>query len=88
MNTALLNELHAVLGDTGLLRGDLAAYETDWRRRYFGAALCVVKPSNTEEVAQAVKICAQAGVPIVPQGGNTSMVGGATPRDIRLTRLL
>ena len=41
-------------------------YATDWRRRYFGAALCVVKPSNTEEVAQAVKICAQAGVPIVP----------------------
>ncbi len=58
---------------------DIAPYLTDWRGRYRGAAQCVVRPGNAEEVAAVVKACVAAGVPIVPQGGNTSLCGAATP---------
>ncbi len=81
MSTALLNELHAVLGDAGLLRGELAAYETDWRRRYPGRALAVARPASTEQVAAVLQRCAAHGVGVVPQGGNTGLVGGSTPDD-------
>lgn len=58
---------------------DLVPFCTDWRGRYTGQPLCVVLPSDTEEVAAVVSACAAAGVPIVPQGGNTGLCGGATP---------
>jgi len=58
---------------------DLAPFLTDWRGRYRGAAQCVVRPANTAEVAAVVKICAETQTPIVPQGGNTSLCGAATP---------
>jgi FAD/FMN-containing dehydrogenase len=72
-------DLRALLGEAGLLTEDLAAYETDWRRRYAGHALAVARPASTEEVAAVVRLCAQAGVSIVPQGGNTGLVGASTP---------
>ncbi|WP_428507611.1 FAD-binding oxidoreductase [Roseateles sp.] len=76
----LLNALQQLLGDVGLLRdGDLSAYEQDWRRRYAGRALAVARPSSTEQVAGVVKLCAAHGVSLVPQGGNTGLVGGSTP---------
>ena len=52
---------------------------TDWRGRYHGAAIGLASPSSTDEVAKLVKICHKYNVPIVPQGGNSGMVGGATP---------
>jgi len=58
---------------------DRVAYETDWRRIHNHAALCVVLPRTTQEVAEAVKICARHGVKIVPQGGNTGLVAGGVP---------
>jgi FAD/FMN-containing dehydrogenase len=58
---------------------DLAPFCTDWRGRYTGQPLCVVLPSDTEAVAAVVSACAAAGVPMVPQGGNTGLCGGATP---------
>jgi FAD/FMN-containing dehydrogenase len=58
---------------------DRAAYETDWRRIHSHAALCVVLPRTTQEVAEAVRICARHGVKIVPQGGNTGLVAGGVP---------
>ena len=58
---------------------DMAPYLTDWRGRYRGAAQCVVRPGNSAEVAAVVKACGEANVPIVPQGGNTSLCGAATP---------
>ena len=58
---------------------DMAPHLTDWRGRYTGSARAVVKPSNTAEVAAVVRACAAANVPIVPQGGNTGLCGGATP---------
>ena len=58
---------------------DTAGFLTDWRRRWTGRALAVVQPGSTDEVATLVRWCAQQGVPIVPQGGNSGMAGGATP---------
>src|SRR3546814_5355983 len=48
---------------------------------YRGRARLVVKPASTEEVAGVVAICHQAGIPVVPQGGNTSLCGASTPAD-------
>ena len=79
--STLLTQLSALLGPRGLLT-DAASLEphlADWRALYRGATPCVVRPGSTAELAAAVKLCAAAGVPLVPQGGNTSMVGGATP---------
>ena len=77
----LLATIRAVVGDRGLLTdpGDTAAYSEDWRRLYQGRTPAVVRPATTQETAAVVRLCAEAGVPIVPQGGNTSMVGGAVP---------
>jgi FAD/FMN-containing dehydrogenase len=80
MTSALLPQLQSIVGATHVLSsGDLSAFERDWRGRMQGKALCVVKPSSTNEVAQVVKACAAAGAPMVPQGGNTGLVMGSTP---------
>lgn len=52
---------------------------TDWRGRYSGKALAVVRPGSTDEVARLIKWCLENEVPVVPQGGNTGLCGGATP---------
>jgi len=59
--------------------GDTETYLTDWRKRYRGQALGVALPESTEEVAALVRLCAAQGIAIVPQGGNTGLVGGSTP---------
>jgi FAD/FMN-containing dehydrogenase len=78
---ALLRELAEIVGARHVLDAneDLDPYLVDWRGRYRGAALCVVKPGNTQEVSDVVKACAARRVAIVPQGGNTGMCGAATP---------
>jgi FAD/FMN-containing dehydrogenase len=75
------DRLKAIVGEANVLSAadDVAPYLTDWRGRYHGATLAVVKPATTGEVAAVVVLCAQNGVAIVPQGGNTGMCGGATP---------
>jgi len=79
----LLAAIRDIVGERGLLTDaiDTAAYSEDWRRLYRGRTPAVVRPATTQETAAVVRICAQAGVPIVPQGGNTSMVGGAVPAE-------
>ena len=57
----------------------MSSYLADWRGRYRGAAICVVRPATTAAVSAVVHACAQAGVAMVPQGGNTSLCGAATP---------
>ncbi|WP_128892891.1 FAD-binding oxidoreductase [Erythrobacter sp. HKB08] len=76
-----LAKAEAILGPRGLTRdaGLIEPWETDWRGRYTGRALALASPSNTQEVSQLVTLCAEYGVPIVPQGGNSGMSGGATP---------
>ena len=58
----------------------MAPYLTDWRKLYHGSALAVVRPRSTEEVSRIVALASEAGVAIVPQGGNTGLAGGGTPR--------
>jgi FAD/FMN-containing dehydrogenase len=81
--TALLDAIRGVVGERGLLVGeaDTAAYTEDWRRLYRGRTPAVIRPANTDELSRVVRLCAAARAPIVPQGGNTSMVGGATPAE-------
>lgn len=73
----------ALLGTRGLTRDAerMEAWLTDWRGRYHGAALALASPASTEEVAALVRLCREHSVPIVPQGGNSGMSGGATPDD-------
>ncbi|WKB52692.1 FAD-binding oxidoreductase [Eleftheria terrae] len=77
---ALLDALRAAVGPNNLLvDGDLSAWELDWRKRYRGKALAVVRPGSTAEVAAVVQACAAHGASLVPQGGNTGLVGGSVP---------
>jgi FAD/FMN-containing dehydrogenase len=79
----LPEQLAAIVGAANVLTTpeDTAPYLTDWRRRYHGTAAAIVRPAATDEVARIVRLCAASRVPIVPQGGNTGLVGGATPDD-------
>ena len=58
-----------------------APYITDWTGRWRGRARCVVRPADTAEVAAVVRACADHGAPVVPQGGNTGLVGGSVPHN-------
>lgn len=79
---ALLDQLRAIVGERHCLTDPTlrATYETDWSRRFSGASRAVVRPGSVEEVAGVLRACSQAGVGVVPQGGNTSLVGGSVPR--------
>jgi FAD/FMN-containing dehydrogenase len=79
--TTLLNSLRAAVGERHVLTAaaDTARFEADWRGTYPGAAMAVVRPANTAEVARVMAACHVAGVAVVAQGGNTGLVGGSTP---------
>jgi len=70
-----------LLGERGLTTDPdlLSPWLTDWRGRYTGRACALASPASTQEVADLVTLCGKFGVPIVPQGGNSGMSGGATP---------
>jgi FAD/FMN-containing dehydrogenase len=98
MTAALLQRLRSSVGAANVLTHedpatDLSAWEQDWRQRARGRALAVVRPGSTDEVAAVVSACADAGVSLVPQGGNTGLVVGSVPDDsgtqvvLSLTRL-
>ena len=78
---SLCEQLARIVGAAYVLTDPaaIAPFVTDWRGRYRGQAQCVVRPANTEEVAAVVKACVAAATAIVPQGGNTSLCGAATP---------
>ena len=77
----LAERLRAALGERGLLTDPeaIAAHSADWRNLFPGTALAVLRPASTAECAEAVRLCAEAGIAIVPQAGNTSLCGGSTP---------
>ena len=58
---------------------EIEPWLSDWRGKFHGKAAAILQPGSTEEVAEIVSLAADLGVPLVPQGGNTGMVGGATP---------
>src|SRR3954468_1275006 len=61
-------------------RDVMASYETDWTGRFAGKARLVVRPGSANEVAAVLAACARHGVAVVPQGGNTGLVGAGVPR--------
>jgi D-lactate dehydrogenase (cytochrome) len=76
----LLTLLRHAVGDSHVLTGsDTDGYCADWRGRFAGKALAVVRPGSTDEVAAVVRLCRSHGAPIVPQGGNTGLVLGSVP---------
>ncbi len=81
MNDEALKKFADMLGDKGFCDDPdvMAPWLTDWRGRYSGKAAAMLSPNSTEDVAAVVKICADHGIAIVPQGGNSGMVAGATP---------
>ena len=81
VNATLLDRLRDIVGAANAITDatDQEPYLVDCRERYHGRSLAIVRPRTTAEVSACVNACAAANAPIVPQGGNTSMCGGATP---------
>jgi FAD/FMN-containing dehydrogenase len=79
-----LDTLRAAVGPSHVLTDpDLrASYETDWTRRWRGEALAVVRPATTDEVISVLLACAAADAAVIPQGGNSGLVGGSVPRGV------
>jgi FAD/FMN-containing dehydrogenase len=72
---------HYVGDDNVIVAPDVrASYETDWTRRWHGRCIAVVRPADAAQASEVLQMCGDRGVRIVPQGGNTGLVGGATPR--------
>ena len=83
MTDVFLVHCRELVGDQHVLTldADVAPYLTDWRGRFTGRALAVLRPADTAQVAALVRLCAAHRVPIVPQGGNTGLVIGGVPDD-------
>ncbi len=81
MDPALLRELAEIVEPAHVLTEPDAksGYEVDWTGRFRGATPAVIRPGSTSEVAAVVELCRREGVAVVPQGGNTGMVGGGVP---------
>jgi D-lactate dehydrogenase (cytochrome) len=81
MNMDALERIKAAVGPRGWSddAGEIGPLVSDQRGLFVGKTALLVKPASTAEVAEVVKICANAGIPIVPQGGNTGLVGGGVP---------
>ncbi|MDB5363765.1 MAG: D-2-hydroxyacid dehydrogenase [Rhodospirillales bacterium] len=79
----VLDRIKQVVGPQGWLGDatDIEPYELEWRGLYRGKTTLVVRPANTEQVAEVVRLCAEAQLPIVPQGGNTGLCGGGVPNE-------
>jgi len=80
MLSSLINALHQVVGTDNVLTGISAApYIKDQRGNYFGSALAIAFPADTQQVSAIVSLCASQNIAIVPQGGNTSLCGASVP---------
>ena len=81
LSEGFIRSLKQVVGSSGLIvdAESMQGYLSDWRQAYTGKAALVVRPANTEEVAAVVRLCHQARVALVPQGGNTGLCGGSIP---------
>jgi FAD/FMN-containing dehydrogenase len=75
----LVTDLRGIVGAQHVRTENLEQYEVDWTRVFRGPAIAVVAPATTAEVAAVIELCGLGGVPVVPQGGNTGLVGGAVP---------
>jgi FAD/FMN-containing dehydrogenase len=71
----LIDSLRGTVGDAHVIVEPslIDPYCTDWTRRFGGPAVCVVWPGSTSEVLSVMRICTDAGLPVLPQGGNTGL---------------
>ena len=78
---AILDRLRAIVGERGLILDDPGKepFVRDWRGSLAGSAAVVVRPASTDEISRVVTLCHEHGIALVPQGGNTGLMGGATP---------
>ena len=89
MRPEFLTLCREVVGPHYVITGaEMDGFLTDWRKRFTGRAMAVIKPGSTEEVAKLVKLCIEHRVPIAPQGGNTGLVLGSVPDDSGLAIVL
>ncbi len=81
MDNEFTRALRAIVGPAHVLTeaDDTAPYFGDWRKQFRADAECVVRPADTAQVAAVIRLCAEAGVAVVPQGGNTGLCGGSVP---------
>lgn len=86
INSDHLDHFKSILGDTSVIDGltndaseDLEAFNADWMRKYRGKAKLVLRPKDTEDVSKILKYCNEKHLAVVPQGGNTGLVGGSVP---------
>ena len=81
LDKSLLHEFESIVGASHALHEDelVASYSTDWTGRFKGSTPLVLRPGTTEEVAQILRVASDANVALVPQGGNTGLVGGSVP---------
>jgi len=81
INEVTLARLHGAVGDRGMIvdPGEMTSYVTDHRQLFTGTAAAILRPATTEETAAVMTICAETGTSVVPQGGNTGLVGGSVP---------
>ena len=81
LDKSLLHEFESIVGASHALHEDelAASYSTDWTGRFKGSTPLVLRPGTTEEVAQILRVASDASVALVPQGGNTGLVGGSVP---------
>jgi FAD/FMN-containing dehydrogenase len=76
LSSEFVRALQEVVGAGHVLTDDLDAYGTDWTGRFIGSPSVVVRPATTSEVSQVLQLCSKHNVAVVPQGGNTGLVGG------------
>ncbi len=79
-NTSVLQRLRSIVGESGWIQKEsMEPFLNEYRNRYRGSAAAILQPESTNEIMQIVKICSNNNVGIVPQGGNTGLVGGSVP---------
>jgi FAD/FMN-containing dehydrogenase len=81
LNPEFVEALRLIVGGNNVLAEDLASYGTDWTGRFIGSPSLVVRPGSTSEVSEVMHLCSQHNVAVVPQGGNTGLVGGTLADD-------
>ena len=80
-NATAVVDLRRLIGDEGVVTDPAIkrGYEVDWLGKYIGSTLAVLRPANLDHVAAAITYCYERGIAVVPQGGNTGLVGGGVP---------
>ena len=76
LTSEVVEALQQVVGVEHVLTSDLSSYGTDWTGRFIGSPSVVVRPANTSEVSRILMLCSKHNIAVVPQGGNTGLVGG------------